>query len=373
MFLSPFFHFFFPSWWRAIAATAAIAICCKSEAVIISSCPRAAAKVATVPVKPRNASVCCVNDFLGSCSDTNKKRLLLVRAWYATTQVPIVNPSIFHQKRFVVRSWHVYHETVSIKHKKLLSEVFAMRVSMSVIFFACWLDFSITSSIPNYSAGSLNHRIISSQEIFQQGGLWINVGDEHYLLRSVRWIMNSPPHNEDPSHGTFFWRLMFPFLGWEPLVNHPPASTIPRKYSQSCSCQEHQIPPKPHLPFTSFCCSFSPPIQIQETSSSRRDKTSSQFPNCFAALMAELKVIKFACKDLSRMLYGTSVLSSLINTEMMKRTLTTTKGFVWGLQPFGNFHCVHLKIPGTNLACTSGEFSFEMSSLNITKGWVPSF
>lgn len=78
-----FFHFFSPSWWRAIAATAAIAICCKSEAVIISSCPRAAAKVATVPVKPRSASVCCVNKFWGSWRDTNKKHLLLARAWYA--------------------------------------------------------------------------------------------------------------------------------------------------------------------------------------------------------------------------------------------------------------------------------------------------
>lgn len=165
---------------------------------------------------------------------------------------------------------------------------------------------------------------------------------------------------------------MFLFLGREPLVNHPLVSTIPRKYSQSCSCQEHQILPKPHLPFISFCSSFSLPIQIQETSSSRRDKTSSQFPNCFAALMAELKVIKFACKDLSRMLYGTSVFSSLLGTGMMKRTLTTTKGLVWGLKLFGNFHRLPLKIPGTNWAFTSGEFSFQ-TSLNITKGWVPSF
>lgn len=151
---------------------------------------------------------------------------------------------------------------------------------------------------PNYSADSLNHiepRNISTRRLV------IYVGDEYYLLLSIRWNMNSPLQ-----WGSFtwhlFWRLMFQFLGREPLVNHPPVSTIPRKYSQSCSCQEHQILPKPHLPFISFCSSFSPPIQIQETSSSRRDKTSSQFPNCFAALMAELKVIKFACKDLSRML-----------------------------------------------------------------------
>ena len=166
-----------------------------------------------------------------------------------------------------------------------------------------------------------------------------------YFLFDGLW---THPHNEDPSYGTFFWRLVFRFLGWESLVNHPPASALPKKYRQSCLCQEHEMLPKPHLPFISFCCSFSPPLQIQETSSSRRDKTSSQFPNCFAALMAELKVIKFACKDLSRILSRTSVFPSLLNTGMMKRTLTTTKAFVWGLKLFGNFHWLRLKIPGTN-------------------------
>lgn len=127
----------------------------------------------------------------------------------------------------------------------------------------------------------------------------------------------------------FFGGLCFYFWDENPqLIIESSCVNNPQKICQSCSCQEHQILPKPHLPFISFCCSFSPPIQIQETSSPRRDKTSSQFPNCFAALMAELKVIKFACKDLSRMLYGTSVFSSLLSTGMMKRTLTTTKGLV---------------------------------------------
>ena len=107
----------------------------------------------------------------------------------------------------------------------------------------------LAMKFPNYSANSLNH--IEPTQISTRRLVNICSGR---ILQSTFYSMDYElaPYNEDPSHGTFFWRLMFLFLGREPLVNHPPVSTIPRKYGQSCSCQEHQILPKPHLPFISF-------------------------------------------------------------------------------------------------------------------------